>query len=341
MCTQTTTDRSHFSSYSQTQSFSSTPSSTGHRQNVASNQHYTATSHSQQSSRPQSDRSVTISTATYRSVTSKNGADHTFGFTSAKLHQESGKSGYPRSHEPDRFGNNKNTSCKKETARHESHCISQNSSLSKTQVKSEQSHRGIQKNVLCNAKINDSKHSFSAQSTVKHHSQGQRSKITGGDRETGWSNTEVTNNKASIDLGNYKIDLNKSDSSLLLTNSKTGDKTRIWGDPHIDTNGTSAMFNGSMTFNLPDRTKITVGTQAQGCVTYADKVTITRGNSAYVVNGLSQRDSNSLTVERSRNGRQLDHQTPDGFSLVANRSGTGWINMLTGLAPTEADFKKA
>jgi hypothetical protein len=166
----------------------------------------------------------------------------------------------------------------------------------------------------------------------------------GNDRNSGgqssWTSTQ-TDNKASIDLGKYQIDLNKCDSSMLLTNKKTGDTTRVWGDPHIDTDGTSAMFNGPLTFNLPDRTKITVGTQAQGSVSYADQLTITNGNRAYTVSGLSQIDSNALSVQSSRNGRELDRATPDGYSLVANRSGTGWIDPLTGRAPTAADFRNA
>lgn len=161
-----------------------------------------------------------------------------------------------------------------------------------------------------------------------------------GGQQSSWTSTQ-TDNKASIDLGKYTIDLNKSDSSMLLTNKKTGDTTLVWGDPHIDTNSTSAMFNGPLTFNLPDQTKITVGTQAQGSVSYADQLTITNGNRAYTVNGLSQIDSSPLSVQSSRNGRQLDRATPDGYSLVADRSGTGWIDPVTGRAPTAADFGNA
>lgn len=155
-----------------------------------------------------------------------------------------------------------------------------------------------------------------------------------------WSNTAVKDNKSSIDLGDYKLDLNKKDSSLTMTNKQNGDTTKIWGDPHIDTNGTSGMFNGPLTFDLPDHTKVTVGTQAQGNVSYADTVTVTRGNDAYSVKGLSEKDSSPLTVERGRNGRQLDAQTPDGYTLVANTNGKGWIDPQTGHAPTAADFKK-
>ncbi|ALL66370.1 Protein of unknown function (DUF1521) [Paraburkholderia caribensis MBA4] len=158
--------------------------------------------------------------------------------------------------------------------------------------------------------------------------------------QTNWSDTAVKDNKSSIDLGEYKLDLNKKDSSMTLTNKQNGDATKIWGDPHIDTNGTSGMFKGPLTFDLPDHTKVTVGTQAQGNASYADNVTITRGNEAYSVKGLSEKDSSPLTVERSHNGRELDAQTPDGYTLVANGNGKGWIDPQTGRAPTAADFNK-
>ncbi|MEX3931636.1 DUF1521 domain-containing protein [Paraburkholderia phymatum] len=161
-----------------------------------------------------------------------------------------------------------------------------------------------------------------------------------GCQDNNWSNTPVKDGKSTIDLGGYKLDLNKKDSSITMTNKQTGETTRIWGDPHIDTNGTSGMFKGPMTFNLPDGTKVTVGTQPKGNVSYADNVTITRGNDAYVVNGLSELDSNPLTVERNHHGYELDAYTPDGYSLVPSRKGKGWIDPQTGRAPTSGDFSK-
>lgn len=188
--------------------------------------------------------------------------------------------------------------------------------------------------------------SFSFNSTRVRESFGNTSS-RGNDRsercarqQDNWSNTQVKDNKSTIDLGNYKLDLNKKDSSMLLTDKKSGETTRVWGDPHIDSNGTSNLFNGPLTLNLSDGTKITVGTQGKGNVSYADKLTITKGNDAYVVNGLSEKDSNPLTVQHAGNGRQLDAMTPDGYSLVANRNGKGWIDPQTGHAPTAADYKK-
>jgi hypothetical protein len=176
-------------------------------------------------------------------------------------------------------------------------------------------------------------------------------KDSGKTNQTQWTNTEVTNNKASINLGDYKLDFNKSDSSMVMTNAQTGDKTKIYGDPHLtqhatgaDSNSTTAMFNGPMTFMLPDNTKVTVGTQTAAnnkSVSYADQVTITRGNDAYQVTGLSQENKAGLSVQKANNGRALDAATPDGFTLNANKDGSGWINPATGKEPTKAEIAKA
>jgi Domain of Unknown Function (DUF1521) len=166
-----------------------------------------------------------------------------------------------------------------------------------------------------------------------------------------WSNTPVSNNKSSINLGDYKLDFNKSDSSMVMTNSKTGDKTKIYGDPHLtqhvngsDSNSSTAMFNGPMTFMLPDNTKVTVGTQSAAndkAVSYADQVTITHGNQAYQVTGLSQENKAGLSVQKSNDGRALDAAAADGYTLQAARDGSGWIDPATGKAPTPDDIRKA
>ncbi|MFL9994460.1 DUF1521 domain-containing protein [Paraburkholderia sediminicola] len=172
---------------------------------------------------------------------------------------------------------------------------------------------------------------------------------SGRSNQTQWSNTEVSNNKAGVDLGNYKLDFDKSDSSMTMTNKNTGDTTKIWGDPHLDqhansANKSSAMFNGPMTFQLPDNTKVTVGTQPAAnnkSVSYADQVTVTRGNQAYQVTGLSEQNKAGLSVQKSRDGRALDAATPDGYTVVAARDGSGWIDPKTGKQPTASDLKKA
>jgi hypothetical protein len=175
------------------------------------------------------------------------------------------------------------------------------------------------------------------------------SKDSGKSGQTQWSDTAVCNNKASIDLGNYKLDFNKADSSMVMTNTKSGDTTKIFGDPHLtqhanSANSSTAMFNGPMTFVLPDKTKVTIGTQTAANnknVSFADQVTITHGKQAYQVTGLSEQNQAGLSVQKSNNGRALDAAAPDGYTVTAARGGAGWIDPTTGKEPTPDNIKKA
>ncbi|MFL9961116.1 DUF1521 domain-containing protein [Paraburkholderia sediminicola] len=308
---QTTIDRSSFASYSQTQS-SFAASSASYRSTMQSSSSKSFAT----GNRENSVANQQLSVASYSQQCSRSPNGKSASMSTATFQQISGKS--DRS---DPCGSRKNSRCNTETMDNKNHCSSQNSNWSNAQVNNEKSHYSSQNFKCSNTQVKDNKRNCS-------------------DQQSNWSNTQVQNNKASIDLGNYSIDLNKSNSSLLLTDKQTGSTTKISGDPHIDTDGTAGTFKGSLTFDLPDHTKVTVGTQALGSVSYADQVTITQGNKAYVVNGLSQIDSNPLTVESSHNGRQLDQQTPDGYTLAANSAGTGWIDPQTGRAPTAADFSK-
>jgi len=175
------------------------------------------------------------------------------------------------------------------------------------------------------------------------------SKDSGKSNQTQWSDTAVCNNKASIDLGDYKLDFNKADSSMVMTNTKSGDTTKIFGDPHLTqhanaANSSTAMFNGPMTFVLPDKTKVTVGTQTAANdknVSFADQVTITHGKQAYQVTGLSEQNQTGLSVQKSNNGRALDAAAPDGYTVKAARGGGGWIDPTTGKEPTPDNISKA
>lgn len=70
-------------------------------------------------------------------------------------------------------------------------------------------------------------------------------------------------------------------------------------------------------------------------------MTITHGNDAYQVTGLSQQNSTGLSVQKSHDGRALDAATPDGYTLVANRNGSGFVDPKTGKQPTEDQIRKA
>ncbi|MBN8887463.1 MAG: DUF1521 domain-containing protein [Rudaea sp.] len=135
-------------------------------------------------------------------------------------------------------------------------------------------------------------------------------------------------NQAHIDLGRYTLDLNKSDSSFVLTNKATGQATRIWGDPHFDVNGQQiGTFKGPMTLNLDDGTKITVYPKASADhngTAYTDQLVITRGDRALDVTGLDQQTNDHLNILQSPvGGRLVDLLAPDGAELYENSAGQG------------------
>ncbi|WP_160147436.1 DUF1521 domain-containing protein [Caballeronia pedi] len=194
--------------------------------------------------------------------------------------------------------------------------------------------------------------SYNHMESTSYMDQGHRS--PSGGRDTGfdsgrcarWSDSGVQGGKSSVDLGNYKLAFDKSNSSMLLTNTQSGDATKIWGDPHIDLhsgagNQQSGMFNGPLTFSLPDDTTVAVGTEpgnGNSGVSYADKVRITQGNRSYVVDGLSEQDSAPLTVRRG--DASAAGQVPTGgYHLIANPNGSGWINAQTHQEATASDFR--
>jgi hypothetical protein len=135
-------------------------------------------------------------------------------------------------------------------------------------------------------------------------------------------------NQAHIDLGRYTLDLNKSDSSFVLTNKATGQTTRIWGDPHFNVNGQQiGTFKGPMTLNLDDGTKITVYPKASADhngTAYTDQLVITRGDRALDITGLDQQTNDHLDILQSPvGGRLVDLLAPDGAELYENAEGQG------------------
>jgi hypothetical protein len=147
--------------------------------------------------------------------------------------------------------------------------------------------------------------------------------------------------QADINLGDgNSLRFDKSNSQMQIVDAQ-GNTTTVWGDPHLTENGQQiGTFYGPMTFQLQDGTKITVDTQAgtEGTgVTYADKVTITRGSNAVVVSGLDQQSAAPLSVTSSQAGYALDALTPDGLT-VEQAGGGQWTNSLTGQAVSQADL---
>jgi hypothetical protein len=133
-------------------------------------------------------------------------------------------------------------------------------------------------------------------------------------------------NTAKIDLGDgYHLQIDERNSELTIVNDKTGQSTRVWGDPHVSVNGQHKFdFYGTTTFTLANGTKITINTeQGKGNpnVYFASQVVVTKGSNAVVIDGISQQTKGDLAVTVSDNGFALDAANRDGFTVLENAKG--------------------
>lgn len=152
-----------------------------------------------------------------------------------------------------------------------------------------------------------------------------------------WTVNRTGDNRATIDLGRYTLDLNDHNSEMVLHNKETGETTRIWGDPHFDYNGERVGdFYGTLTLSLEDGTKITIDTtpwEAGGNgMTLSSRLTITQGDRAIVVDGLDQNTTNDLQITEypSGFGGYVDALRPDGTVIYENPEGDGWLRLHEG-----------
>ncbi len=152
----------------------------------------------------------------------------------------------------------------------------------------------------------------------------------------GWPVVETGEGRASIDLGNYTLDVNERNSEFVVTNKETGEKTRIWGDPHFEHNGGRVGdFYGTTTLNLADGTKITINTtpyeKGGNGTTLSSTLTITQGDRVMRVTGLDQNQLGDLKIEQlGFTGRLVDAAVDDGTSIYENPEGGPWLRLNEG-----------
>lgn len=144
---------------------------------------------------------------------------------------------------------------------------------------------------------------------------------------------------AKVDLGDgYRLEIDERNSQMTIFNEKTGESTKIWGDPHVDVNGKRQFdFYGTTTFQLDNGSKITINTEpyAKNPNEYlASQVVVTKGDNAVVIDGISQNQIGDLSVNVSTNGYALDAATRDGFTV--HEAAGGWQTEL-GTKVTQAD----
>jgi hypothetical protein len=136
-------------------------------------------------------------------------------------------------------------------------------------------------------------------------------------------------NTAKVDLGDgNRLEIDERSSQISIINDKTGERTRIWGDPHVEIDGKHAFdFWGTTTFTLENGTKITINTEqwkGNSNAYVASQVVVTKGSNALVIDGVSQNSLGDLKMTLSNNGRAIDAATRDGFTLNENACGSGW-----------------
>ncbi|PZN92746.1 MAG: hypothetical protein DCF31_15020 [Alphaproteobacteria bacterium] len=155
--------------------------------------------------------------------------------------------------------------------------------------------------------------------------------------QASWTATTGPGGRGSIDLGEgYRLELNENNSEITVFNDSTGERTRIWGDPHVEIDGKHAFdFWGTTTFTLDNGTKLTINTEqwnGNPNAYVASQVIITRGDQAIVVDGISQNSLGDLSITMGSNGRALDAAHRDGYTLHENGAGAGWLTEMGTLA---------
>ncbi len=151
-----------------------------------------------------------------------------------------------------------------------------------------------------------------------------------------WSVDQRENGSATIDLGNYTLDINEHNSEFVVTNKESGEKTRIWGDPHFDHNGVRVGdFYGTTTLNLADGTKITINTTpwlaGGNGTTLSSTLTITQGDQVMRITGLDQNRLGDLKIEQLPfTGALVDAAVDDGTSIYENPEGGPWLRLNEG-----------
>lgn len=134
----------------------------------------------------------------------------------------------------------------------------------------------------------------------------------------------MNGSKASIDLGDYTLDINEKRSEFILTNKETGESSRVWGDPHFDMDNdgkTDVDFWGTMTMNLENGTKITIQTtpwKGNEDMTVSSRLVITQGDKAIEVTGMDQNRVGDMEITQSNDGYLKDIFTGDGLDIYEN-----------------------
>lgn len=156
-----------------------------------------------------------------------------------------------------------------------------------------------------------------------------------------WKATQTNKNQATLKIPGYEFKFDRAGHTIEILNTKTGEKTKVHGDPHIEWTGDNKSevdFYETTTFNLENGVKMTVNTKPlPNGTTVSDRVTITDAKSGQsaVIDGLANGDR--IRIQTGQNAVALDRAVPDGIlQLFENPNGIGW-NTGTGKLATMKD----
>jgi Domain of Unknown Function (DUF1521) len=139
----------------------------------------------------------------------------------------------------------------------------------------------------------------------------------------GFKITDQAAGRVAFDLNDgYSMWIDESKSAFTVANG--GKETvHVWGAAQLALDGTTlGGFAGTTSLVLDNGTKITMETLPETKTSaqfYLDRLTITQGECAVVVSGVSQMTGGDLTVTQSHTGEAIDDRTRDGlvFEQVA------------------------
>lgn len=148
---------------------------------------------------------------------------------------------------------------------------------------------------------------------------------------SGQSRWKVDKENKTIELDNgYKLSFNESNSQLQLKEAN-GDSVNISGDPHLDIGSDGKLeadFKKTTTMFLKDGTKITIDTATPDGSgtgpTYADKITITKGDQCVKVSGLMNGGEGMKIGDVTQDGKQADAATADGYKMFEGSEDNSW-----------------
>lgn len=140
----------------------------------------------------------------------------------------------------------------------------------------------------------------------------------------GFTIIEQAAGRIGFDLNDgYSMWVDERQSAIDVRNGAEKEAVRVWGAAQLALDGTAiGGFAGTTTLVLTNGTKITIQTMPEtwaSDIFRLDRLTVTQGERAMILSGVSQERAGDLTVVQSQDGYAIDEQTRDGlvFEQVA------------------------